>query len=566
LNAGASRGQVSLDKVQKHRCDETASAQRWTSYLPILAAVLAVLTATLLIVTTYPVFSQTYDEGAHLAAGMEWLDRGSYSYDLVNPPLPRVAIALGPYLAGARSQGNASIWDEGNTLLEYQDHYQRTLTLARLGILPFFWLACFVLWHFASRAYGQWHAALAVLLFAFSPPILAHASLAATDMAVTATFILALVCFWNFLQQPKPSSAAFAGATMALAILSKLSAVPYLGISCTALYVYALIEKRHTPSWRYIGIGGATLALTIWAGYRFSVGPILREGHIGPLWVGHLRRLPESVAKAFFFRGVLAPEFFKGLAKVFGITESRDNSYLLGETYHGGRWYFFPVAIAVKTPIPLLLLAAVGAARALIRPRLRNIVLLLVGIAGPLAVAMLGPANEGLRYVLVIYPFLALLGAYAVVCLWQAGGSGTKTVAYRGMAALLVIWNIATCVLATPDFIPYFNELAAPYGSRILVDSDFDWGQDLKRLSFALQQQQINSIWISYEGSADLKQHGLPYWQTLLPNQKPSGWIAVSEFEIKTRPGDFGWLEKYKPERIVGRTIRLYHFDVTPAP
>ena len=138
---------------------------------------------------------------------------------------------------------------------------------------------------------------------------------------------------------------------------------------------------------------------------------------------------------------------------------------------------------------------------------------------------MLGPANLGLRYVLVIYPFLALLGAYALVCLWQARGSRTKFVAYRGMAALLVIWNIVTCVRATPDFIPYFNEVAAPYGSRILVDSDFDWGQDLSRLSTVLQQQHIDSVWIAYEGSADLKRRGLPYWRPLLPKQKPSGGL-----------------------------------------
>lgn len=547
--------------LQKRTDDETASAQRWPSYLPILTAALSVVIATLLIVATYAAFSQTCDEGQHMAAGIEWLDRGRYHYETLAPPLARVAIALGPYLAGTRSQGAAYVYDEGNALLEYQGHYQRTLTLARLGILPFFWLACFVLWYFISRTYGQWHAALAVLLFAFCPPVLANASLATTDMAVTAMFALALVCFWKFLQEPNPSSAAFAGVTMALAILSKLSAVPYLGISCTALYVYALIEKRHIPSWKYLCIVGTTLALTIWAGYRFSVGPILREGDISVRTLVYLRRLPEPVARVFFFRDVLAPEFFQGLFKLFGLTE---NGYLFGETYSGGRWLFFPVAIAVKTPIPFLLLAAAGAARALIRPRVRNAVLPLVGIAGPLSVAMWGPANIGMRYVLVIYPFLALLGAHALVCLWQAGGTRTKTVAYRGIAALLVIWNIVTCVRATPDFIPYFNELAAPYSSRILVDSDFDWGQDLKRLSSVLKQQQIDSVWLSYEGSADVTRQGLPYWQPLLPNQKPSGWIAVSEFEIKTRPTDFGWLEKYKPERIVGKTIRLYHFDVAP--
>ena len=130
-------------------------------------------------------------------------------YIPLTPPLARIAMALGPYLAGSRSLGNADVWKEGNALLEHGGHYQRTLTLARLGILPFFWLACFVLWRFISRNYGQWHAALAVLLFAFCPPVLANASLATTDMAVTAMFLLALVCFWEFLQEPKASSATY---------------------------------------------------------------------------------------------------------------------------------------------------------------------------------------------------------------------------------------------------------------------------------------------------------------------------------------------------------------------
>ena len=294
-------GGISLDKLQKHSDDMTVSSQRWTAYLPIITAVLAVLTATVLIFSTYSVFSQTCDEPAHLAAGMEWLDRGSYAYEALHPPLARIAVALGPYLAGSRSQGNASIWDEGNAILEYQRHYQRTLTLARRGILPFFWLACFVLWRFISRNYGQGLAALAVVLFAFCPPILANASLATTDMALTAMFLLALVCFWRFLQEPKPSTAAFAGVTMGLAMLSKLSALPYLGISCTALYVYCLIEKRRIPSWKYIGIGGVTVALTIWAGYRFSIGPILHAGQISPIEMAHLRRLPGMVARRALF-------------------------------------------------------------------------------------------------------------------------------------------------------------------------------------------------------------------------------------------------------------------------
>jgi hypothetical protein len=179
----------------------------------------------------------------------------------------------------------------------------------------------------------------------------------------------------------------------------------------------------------------------------------------------------------------------------------------------------------------------------------------------------MSPVNLGLRHILVIYPFLAMLAAVGFFWLWQMSGGRGKTVAGRSVAAALILWSIVTCVRAAPDFIPYFNELAVPYASSILIDSDFDWGQDLKRLAAVLQQQHVDSFWVAYEGSADLKRPdlGLPAWQPLLPNQKPSGWIAISEFNIKTAPEDFGWLEKYKPQRMGGKTIRLYHFDTAPA-
>ena len=554
--------------VELQKATNGKASPRWgTAYLPILIAALSVVVATLFIVHTYSVFSQTFDEGEHLAAGMEWLDTGSYSYDPLNPPLSRVAVALGPYLAGARSQGNPNVWNEGNAILAYQGHYQRTLTLARLGILPFFWLACFVLWRFMVRYYGPWPAASAVVFFAFCPPVLANASVATTDLAFTAMFFCAFLCFWNFLQAPKLSSAVLAGLTVGLALLCKLSGLSYLAIAGAALYIYCLIQKRPAPSWKYLGVASLTLVLVIWAGYRFSVGPILHEGQVRAVEAAELSKLPPAVAKVFFFRWVPAPEFFKGLAEAFGLSAKKRIGYLFGQTYFGGRWYFFPVAIAVKTPIALLLLAIIGAARAIIRPRLLAVAVPLIGIAGPLFVAMVSPVNLGLRHILVIYPFLAMLAALGFFKLWQINGGRERMFAGRGVAVILVLWSIVTCVRAAPDFIPYFNEFAEPYASTILIDSDFDWGQDLKQLAAVLQQQHIDSFWVAYEGSADLKRPdlGLPAWQPLLPNQKPSGWIAISEFNIKTEPGDFGWLEKYKPQRIVGKTIRLYHFDVPPA-
>src|SRR5215469_16705114 len=101
---------------------------------------------------------------------MEWLDRGTYNYDPKHPPLGRVPTALGLYLRGARNIGIPGQYVEGqyiegNALLGWQGKYATNLTMARLGVLPFFLAACYVVWAWTSWAFGRAAALVAVLLF-----------------------------------------------------------------------------------------------------------------------------------------------------------------------------------------------------------------------------------------------------------------------------------------------------------------------------------------------------------------------------------------------------------------
>jgi len=66
------------------------------------AALALVAIAIVRIVATYHDVNQAYDEPAHIACGMEWLDKGTFTMEPQHPPLPRVMAALGPYLAGLR--------------------------------------------------------------------------------------------------------------------------------------------------------------------------------------------------------------------------------------------------------------------------------------------------------------------------------------------------------------------------------------------------------------------------------------------------------------------------------
>jgi hypothetical protein len=159
--------------------------------------------------------------------------------------------------------------------------------------------------------------------------------------------------------------------------------------------------------------------------------------------------------------------------------------------------------------------------------------------------------NVGIRHVLSVYPFLAMLGALGAVYLWRLRPAA------RTAVALLLLWQCGACVYASPDFIPYFNEAAAAHADYLLSDSDLDWGQDLKRVVPVLRGLGANRIFIDYNGTEDLNRVGLPPWKKLRSRDRPSGWIVISEWHLK-RDG-YGWLERYEPVAKAGDSIYIYH-------
>ena len=171
------------------------------------------LLGTIRIVSTYSVFSYTFDEPAHLACGMEWLDKGVYTWEPQHPPLARVAASLGPYLMGIRSQNTPrtdifSMTYEGLGVLFNNGRYDEAIGLARLGILPFYWIGCLTVYFWTRRYASRATAVIALFLFSFLPPILAHAGLATTDMACTAFLAAAFFAAVVWMEEPGPRTGA----------------------------------------------------------------------------------------------------------------------------------------------------------------------------------------------------------------------------------------------------------------------------------------------------------------------------------------------------------------------
>ena len=130
---------------------------RWTTGRSVSALVLLAALSCTLCISTYRVFGNFWDEPEHLAAGLVLIDRQQYLYDNQHPPLARLAAALGPALAGVRIHGtpNPIGEAEGRDLLYHSNiSYERVLTLARLGMLPFLLLLLAATWAWTRRWYG----------------------------------------------------------------------------------------------------------------------------------------------------------------------------------------------------------------------------------------------------------------------------------------------------------------------------------------------------------------------------------------------------------------------------
>jgi hypothetical protein len=558
----------------------TRHSPNWRGMFVGIVLCLVVATGAVRVVLTYRVFSQTTDEPAHLAAGMEWLERRTYTFEPLHPPLARIAEALGPYLAGLRLTGQGHLWQEGNEILLAHDQYLHNLSLARLGALPFFLLAAFLVWHWSRKQYGDGSALAATLLFTTSPVVLAHGGLATTDMAATATITAALLALVNLLERATYFRFALLGALVGFAALSKFSALLFLPSSGLALILWRcllkkdgmrkIIEGSQFRFGRGLALAVLALVLVVWAGYRWSVGSVTDAAArphptLDRLFgtAGTLHNWAYSVAESPW---VPAPALFQGLAMARQKDINGHKSYLLGQIRQTGWWYFFPVALAVKTPIPFLVLIGLGCfylGKSAWRERNWVAAAPVVAALALLLVCMPVRINIGVRHILPIYPLFAIIGGVATCHLWSSGRPK-----YLGAAVVLglLAWQLTSSFRARPDYLAYFNELAGQNPEKILIDSDLDWGQDLLRLSTFLQQRHVKEISIAYAGSPelDLNRFGLPPFQILAPKQPTAGWIAISLLKLKTggfgSPSDsFSWLDAYKPVCLVGRSIRLYY-------
>jgi Dolichyl-phosphate-mannose-protein mannosyltransferase len=527
------------------------------------------------IISTYSVFTQTYDEPFHIACGMEWLDRGVYNYEAQHPPLSRIAAALGPYIAGERSHGSADLLQEGNTILGEGARYKRNLTLARLGELPFVLLALAGVWVWARRCFGPQAAFFSALVFSMIPTVLAHGGFATTDLAITATCTWAFYSYMRFLEGPSPQSSLLLGFWCGLALISKFTALLFLGCGfpvITAIYLACTGDWRKVSArnvvrvLRLLAPALAVSMVLVWACYRFTLAPLFpaeelvsRSADFSPTLTqpGIVHTLVTKVP-------VPAGQFFRGFGQVWRHNKNGQWAYLLGERRDSGWWYFFPVVLGLKTPIGFLalMLCGIGALVTRLRDHDWKSCAPVVFAVIILLACMPSRLNIGIRHILPMYPLLSMATGYFVA------QSIAQSLRFRTTFALgCLAWACASSMLAHPDYLAYFNEIANTHPENYRVDSDLDWGQDLGRLSKRLRELPAPSLEISYFGSADLTKFELPKTSDFPCEGELRGYVAVSLSMLylyrpvwSECPQRFEELRHVTPSERIGKSILLYYF------
>jgi hypothetical protein len=568
--------------------------------------------------------SDTVDESYHLASGYSFLKTGRLPAVTEHPPLAQVISALPLLLFDLRlrpavssSSEEVDRWTNGSAFLYDNRVPAETILAAGRSAKVLLTLAfgAVIAW-WTRRHFGAAPALAALLLFAFDPTFIAHGHLATTDVAAAFGFFAGCMAWNGFLARGDWRSALLCGIVTGLAL-----AVKYSALLLPVLYAYwylihglqqaAALEPdagKLPPRWRCsprhfarsMAILLAGLFAALYVSYGFETRPllppelsdkplstVLAENHytasLGALLLRHVD-MARVVDKAALDLPIPVPTFLRGLLNISHHNAVGHTAYLLRQTPStGGWWYYFPVVFGVKTPtglLALLLLAVAAGAPMVLRSGPRAAVYKVLR-ARPEWYALTIPPfvyflisttthiNVGVRHILPVYPFL-LVGAAAMLFARHRPGLPAF---FRWAAAVCLALVAVESAAAFPRYISFFNWASGgrSQGWKYVVDSNLDWGQDMKRLQAYLERRGSGgNVCLATFSPAPPSHFGI----TAHPvprsagDARAQGCLLVASlsvlYEWPPLDGSYDWVKRLQPSDVVGDSFRVYDLKGHP--
>lgn len=472
--------------------------------------------------------SPCVDERLHVRVGLDYWKKRDHGYGFTNPTLPERIIALPQVLltpnntAPQLGLGRVPVF----------------LTMLMLGGVVFVWV---------RAKTGNGGAIIALVLYVFSPNILAHGSIAGTDMMAAAALFISLICYIALIRRVTWIRLVAAGSALGMLFSTKLVAF-FMLPTLLALGFFRSVDpwplhlfgRSVTQRWQksvallvtLLILGGCVVG-TIWAVYGFEFrdsrgNEIVSSGEKGE------NRISTPMLQ-WAARYKLVPEGY--LVAVNMMLTVKNTGYLRGENSYQGWWWYFPYALLVKTPIPTLLsflfgfgVGVVQLTRLSGKPSVdvpENVlewIGLTFSIVFYLGISMLSSYNVGIRLMLPIYPCLISL-----VGLSTPHFEKSKRVRYA--VCFLLLWLGFIFFFQSRDPLAYFNEFAggSKNGYKHLVDSNLDWGQDLPLLAAYLEEREDQEIWLQYFGGVSPSSYNIRYQPIVRPYPRPKSTDTLLE-------------------------------------
>jgi len=577
--------------------------------------------------------STIMDEVSHLPAGYSYISQQDMRINPEHPPLVK-DLAGGavwlyskisgqpinfPYDIPAWTTDINGQWDFGFTLMyKMGNNADLMLLLGRLPMLLIMLLLGFYVFKWSRELFGSTAGLIALFLYSFSPTFLAHGRFVTTDVAAAAAIFIASYYFTRWLKEPSAKNLIAAGLVFGTAQLAKFSVFLLVILFAFIVIIWIYLKTREAKNlgqggWSSLGknlyryFGGVILLFAI--GYTFIVWPVYLF-HVANYPIDRQVRDTQTILQSFGMRPVAnliiflsgipilrgLAQYGLGLAMVLQRAVGGNTTYFLGEISNTGSQIYFPVVYLLKETLTLHILTLTALFFGLWQfgkkkfYQWNNFNLLLqqniaqVLILGFIALywysSLRSILNIGVRHLLPTFPFIFLLVAQQI-SLWlnndNENAKLTRNLKYF-LLAILIVWQTISVINVYPSFLAYFNESigGSANGYKYVVDSNLDWGQDLKRLAAWVDANKVDKIYMDFFGGA-LPQYYLgdkfmPWWGDRSPQEikKDGGWLAISATFLQggrgklaprfyDKAGYYDWLNDYQSATIIGHSIFVYY-------
>jgi Dolichyl-phosphate-mannose-protein mannosyltransferase len=505
--------------------------------------------------------SLTFDEPVHIAEGLDAWRSGRFEQYNDHPPLARLWCAL-PLLDQKWQVEIQKLSDSFRVSRITPDPELLAWRGRAMNVLLGLMLAVLV-WRVADRFFSRTSANFTLALFAFSPALIAHFSIVATDGAATLFIFATAWALVRWRQSPTWTRTLGLGFVLGLLLLAKFSTAPMFVLALLCMLLLGVDKIFKTPTqWNWSKTSAALVLalLVLWAGYFFHVSRLtVRDGTLTATFPHWSEPIVKPVRGSTNY-SVLIPagEYVEGFRELVRHNRQGQAAFFLGQvSTHGGWKLYYPVVILLKWPTIVLGLSLAGLMIAL-RRKVRVPPDLWIMVAFPalyMAMAIFARFNIGDRHVLPLYPF-ALLFAAAV---WE--WARQKPPAVFGLLILLVGLNAADALRFAPGYLSYFTPFVRPAESyRLLTDSNLDWGQGLLALRNYQRSHPGEPISLSYFGSVDPTFYGIQ--SNELGREHLSGTVVVSATNLSGQfldePDRYHWLLQQKPVTILDHSLFVF--------